>query len=71
MKPDIFQAIEVLSALGDFNDFKRVMIAVRKQVNGEQVEGYLEMKQTGVVDVADCMDRIQKLRGFTEHGEGW
>jgi hypothetical protein len=30
MKRDIFEAIEVLSALGDFTDFKRVMIAKRK-----------------------------------------
>lgn len=38
-------------------------------MNGET--GNLKMMDVGVVDVADCMEKIQKLRGIGEQGDGW
>lgn len=29
------------------------------------------MKDLGIIEVADCMDRVQKLRGLMEQGDGW
>ena len=43
MNHDVLEAIEVLSSLGDFIQFKEVMIAKKAEMNGEDVGKALDV----------------------------
>ena len=46
---EIYEAIEILSSLGDFLEFKKVMLIKKAEANGEPVS--VQMLNKGVVDV--------------------
>ena len=56
MNPEVLEAIEVLSSLGDFLQFKEVMIAKKAEMNGEDVGKALDVlknKKLGMMEVVD------------------
>ena len=68
---EIYEAIEILCSLGDFLEFKKVMIAKRKQANGEGESGSMQMMGSGVIDVAEFMDRLETLKAEAAETDGW
>ena len=51
---EIFEAIEVLSSLGDFKEFKNVMLDEKKRrLNGGNTGGGLRIIDKGVLDVEE------------------
>ena len=49
--PEIYEAIEILSALGDFMEFKKIMIAKKYELEGGSAAGGLGYKDKGVLEV--------------------
>ena len=49
--PEIYEAIEILSALGDFMEFKNIMIAKKAELEGGSAAGGLGYRDKGVLDV--------------------
>ena len=68
---EIYEAIEILCSLGDFLEFKKVMIAKRRQANGEAESGSMQMMGSGVIDVAEFMDRLETLKAEAAETDGW
>ena len=77
MNPEVLEAIEVLSSLGDFLQFKEVMIAKKAQMNGEDVGKALDVlknKNLGMMEVVDIqahMDKIAELTKAVDQADGW
>jgi len=73
----VLEAIEVLSALGDFVDFKEVMLAKKAEMNGEEPGAALNMlknKNLGfipVMDVQQHMNKIEILMKEADAEDGW
>ena len=69
---EIYEAIEILSSLGDFMEFKRVMLAKKAEANGEEpVPGGLSIINKGVMDVQEFMDRLGPLASEASATDGW
>jgi len=66
---EVYDAIEVLSSLGDFENFKASMIAKKNEMEGK--EGNHEIKELGVVDIGEVMENMKQLRAAGEDMEGW
>ena len=57
---EVFDAIEVLTSLSDFNEFKQVMLAKKEEMAADG-GGDMKIINAGVLDVAEHMDRIEAL----------
>jgi len=64
----VYEALEVLSQLGDFVVFKQLMMATKTQVQGG---GSLGMIDAGVLDVPKYMEIIQDLTKDADLQDGW
>ena len=61
---DIFEALEILSQLGDFVVFKKLMLLKKDEANGKG-SGGLQIVDKGVITVdtiPEYMERLEKLR---------
>ena len=70
---EVLEAIEVLSSLGDFMEFKHVMLAQKKALNnkGEKPASDWKMIKSGMFDVAQHMDSIEMLTQEASGDDGW
>ena len=60
MKSDeVMNAVEVLSSLGDFEEFKQTMISKKKQLDGTAGSGNIKLKQEGVCDIGEVLDNVK------------
>lgn len=66
---EVFEALEILSSLGDFVVFKNLMLAKKFEMDG--VTGNLGMIDSGVMNVPELMDKLQDLTQEADAGEGW
>ena len=66
---EIYDAIEILSSLGDFENFKSSMIAKKNAMEG--LTGNHEIKEIGVVEMGEVMESMKQLRAAGENLEGW
>ena len=70
MTQEVFEAIEVLSSLGDFSDFKSTMLAKKREMEGVQQTGNLKMDSKVVsLEIPEIYARIEELK--TVCNEGW
>jgi hypothetical protein len=71
MTKEVFEAIEVLSSLGDFSDFKATMIAKKRELDGsQQPTGNLKIDTKVVsIEVPEIYARIEALKDVSN--EGW
>merc|ERR1712084_192709 len=71
---EVMEAIEVLSALGDFNEFKGVMLAKKAEMNGEGGSAALNIINKGVLPVLDVKEHMDKIEGLMKEAsveDGW
>ena len=47
--PEVYQAIEILSALGDFVEFKKIMLAKKSEIEGGGEAGKIGYVDKGVL----------------------
>ena len=69
---EIYDAIEVLSSMGDFEDFKKVMLGYKAggTISGGGIN--LEKKAvTAQIDVEGFMDKMEELNGDANTEDGW
>jgi hypothetical protein len=66
---EIYDAIEILSSLGNFENFKSSMIAKKNAMEG--LTGNHEIKEIGVVEMGEVMESMKQLRAAGENLEGW
>jgi len=73
MSAEVYDATEVLSSLGDFENFKRSMIAKRMAMEGLEGTGNNQMNQIGVVDMGNntVLENLKLLKEAGENLEGW
>ena len=70
---EVLEAIEVLSSLGDFLEFKSVMLAKKAELNGEseEVAGKYKLIKSEMFDIAEYMDKIEMLAKEASGDDGW
>jgi len=71
---EVMEAIEVLSALGDFNEFKAIMLAKKAEMNGEGGGAALNIINKGVLPVLDVKEHMDKIEGLMKEAsveDGW
>ena len=67
---EVYEAVEVLASLGDFENFKQVMLAAKAGElpgSGMNVNQKLDFK----VDINDFMDKLETLNQDANTEEGW
>ena len=67
---EVVNAIEVLSSLGDFEEFKRVMLEWRND-GASSGSGFLSMDSSSTFSVEGEMDKIEMLNNEAQDIEGW
>lgn len=71
---EVLAAIQVLSALADFVDFKAIMLAKKAELNGEGGGATLDKINKGVLpllSIKEIMDSIEILTKAATEEEGW
>lgn len=69
----MFEAIEILSTLGDFLMFKSVMLAKKSELEATG-EGKLKIIDKGIVEVdsiPEFMEKLSKLKEDAATADGW
>jgi len=69
----VFEAIEILSTLGDFLMFKSVMLSKKSELEGKEGEG-LKIIDKGIISVdsiPEFMEKLAKLKEDAAAADGW
>lgn len=68
MSLEVYESVEVLSSLGDFEAFKGVMIAKKRELEGTGTGSLKMANQTAALDTPEIMERIEELRSEGNDG---